>query len=222
MKPIRILICQSDPMTADLLKEGLASAGYEVAVVDGIAAARDELSQGEVDFLLLGIDRPEGEGWDLLDSIGKDGIYTPVMVVTSLSRAEDRVRALAAGADDVIVIPFNMEEVKARIAAIIRRTLGASRPGLDLRIDDIRKEVRVSGRRVTLSPKEYELLKLLHSSPGRVFSSGEIRRRLWPHGHATVQDVQKYIYLLRKKLEEDPKDPRLIVTVRGFGYRIAA
>jgi len=222
MNPISILICQSDPTTADLLKEGLASAGYEAAVVDAVDAVRDRLGRGEVDFLVLGIDHPEDEGWDLLDSIRGGGMHTPVMVVTALSRAEDRVRALAAGADDVISIPFNLEELKARICAIIRRMLGASRPGLDLQIDDIRKEVRVDGRRVTLSPKEYELLKFLYSSPGRVFSNGEIRRRLWPHGHAAVQDVQKYIYLLRRKLEEDPKDPRVIVTVRGFGYRIAA
>jgi len=218
MSPVHILILQTDREVRGLLEEGLTSAGYEVMVVEGIPAVRSALAAGEVDFILLGIDSPEGEGWDLLDSIGID---VPVMVVTSLSRAEDRIRALVAGADDVISIPFNLEEVKARVAAIIRRTLGPARPALDLRIDDVRKEVRVSGRRITLSPKEYELLKLLCSSPGRVFSAGEIRRRVWPRGRATIQDVQKYIYLLRKKLEEDPRDPRLVVTVRGFGYRIA-
>jgi len=221
MSPIRILIRQTDPTMRDLLEEGLSSAGYKVTVAQALSAVRGALARGEVDFLLLGIDRPDDEGWELLASLGEGGNPTPVMVVTHLSRAEDRVRALAAGADDVLSIPFNLEELKARIGAIVRRTLGPTRPGLDLRVDDVRKEVRVSGRRVTLSPKEYELLKLLYSSPGRVFSAGEIRRRIWPRGHATIQDVQKYIYLLRRKLEEDPKDPRLIVTVRGFGYRIA-
>ncbi|RLE33909.1 hypothetical protein DRJ24_04630 [Candidatus Acetothermia bacterium] len=222
MSPIRILIHQSDRKMAELLEGLLSSAGYDVAVAEGIGAVQGELGAGNVDFLLLRIDRPEGEGWDLLDSIVAGGNPIPVMVVTSLSRAEDRIRALESGADDVISIPFNPDELKARVGAIVRRTLAPARSGLDLWIDDLRKEVRVSGRRIILSPKEYALLKLLHSSAGRVFSAGEIRRRLWPRGHATVQDVQKYIYLLRRKIEEDPKDPRVILTVRGFGYRLAA
>ena len=219
MTRVRILIRESDPATADLLEEGL-SPEYDVTIVERVAEARDLLNAGRGDFLLLGIDHPDDEGWELLAQLREVG--PPIVVVTALGRAEDRVRALTGGADDVVSIPFNLDELKARIAAVVRRTLAAARPGIDLRIDDVRKEVIVGARRVTLSPKEYELLRLLYSSPGRVFSSGEIRRRLWPRGHATVQDVQKYIYLLRRKLEENPKDPRLIVTVRGFGYRIAA
>ena len=91
-------------------------------------------------------------------------------------------------------------------------------------IDDLRKEVRVDGRTVSLSPKEFQLLKLLASSPGRVFTNREILEELWPPtsvSYATGQDVQKYVYLLRRKVEVDPKRPKLILTARGFGYRLA-
>jgi len=109
----------------------------------------------------------------------------------------------------------------ARIEAVLRRT----QPGigaLDLIIDDVRKEVRLEDRTVSLSPKEYRLLKLLASSPGRVFPAREILAELWPGSpYATRQDVQKYVYLLRRKIERDSKNPRLVLTSRGFGYRLA-
>jgi len=99
--------------------------------------------------------------------------------------------------------------------------------GLALKIDDLRKQVSIKGRTISLSPKEYQLLKLLASSPGRVFTSEEILFELWRpseeaegKNYADGQDVQKYVYLLRKKLEIDPKEPELVVTVRGFGYRL--
>ena len=166
--------------------------------------------------------RSEAEGWALLADLRKGGLEPPVIVVTSLHRVDDRVRALSIGADDCVQKPFHPKELLARIEAVLRRTrLTASWEGFV--IDDERKEVRYGDRAVTLSPKEYQLLKLLHSVPGRVFSSDEILKALWkrPSSYATRQDVQKYIYLLRKKLELDPKNPKLILTVRGFGYRIA-
>jgi len=127
------------------------------------------------------------------------------------------------GADDCVLKPFHPKELLARIEAVLRRT-GKVAPWEGFVIDEERKEVRAGMRTVTLSPKEYQLLKLLNTAPGRVFSGDEILREVWggSSSYATRQDVQKYVYLLRKKLEEDPKRPRLILTVRGFGYRLAA
>ncbi len=165
--------------------------------------------------------RSETDGWGLLSDLRKNGLEPPVIVVTSLHRVDDRIRALSIGADDCILKPFNPKELLARIEAVLRRTRPRTSWG-GFVIDDERKEVRYGDRSVTLSPKEYQLLKLLHSVPGRVFSGDEILKALWRRpSYATRQDVQKYIYLLRKKLELDPKDPRLILTVRGFGYRLA-
>ncbi len=144
-----------------------------------------------------------------------------ILVLTSLGRLDDRVRALNAGADDVILEPCDVVEVRARVRAVLRRT-HPSLSELPLRIDDQRKQVWIGERCVTLSPKEYSLVSLLASSPGQVFSSDDIVEALWSRpSYATGQDAQKYVYLLRRKIERDPTRPEIILTVRGFGYRLA-
>jgi DNA-binding response OmpR family regulator len=189
--------------------------------------AKAILSTWKSDLILLDIILPESNeaGLELLEYIRKQS-FVPVILISALSRADDRVRGLRAGADDFISKPFHLEEVLARVEAVLRRTQPAI-SGLDLAIDDLRKQVIIEGRTIRLSPKEYQLLKLLASSPGRVFTPKEILDELWapdPHTdqrtYADGQDVQKYVYLLRKKLEIDAQDPKLVLTVRGFGYRL--
>jgi DNA-binding response OmpR family regulator len=222
MGSANILICEDEARIAGLLEEALSDEGYRVRVVANRTDARDLLAQWTPDLILLDVILPESKdaGWELLAEI-RSRSSVPVIMVTALSRADDRVRGLREGADDFISKPFHLEEVLARVEAVLRRT----QPGigtLDLAIDDIRKEVRLKERTVSLSPKEYKLLKLLASSPGRVFTTDEILTELWPESpYATGQDVQKYVYLLRRKLERDPKNPELVLTSRGFGYRLA-
>ena len=224
MKPIRILICDRDQDTVKHLTDTLRPDGHEILAVDRTRRAKALVVEWKPDLVLFDVlpGGPDGEGWTLLSDIRKSGIDPAVIVVTKLHRVDDRIRALTMGADDCVLKPFHPEELKARIQAVLRRTMpkAAERK---IVIDDARKEVRLGERSVTLSPKEYQLLRLLHSSPGRVFSSDEILKALWrrPLSYATRQDVQKYVYLLRKKLEENPKAPELIKTVRGFGYRLA-
>jgi DNA-binding response OmpR family regulator len=222
MGSANILICEDEVRIASLLEEALLEEGYRVRVVASQTDAQELLGHWTPDLILLDVILPESKdaGWELLAEIRRRS-SVPVIMVTALSRADDRVRGLREGADDFISKPFHLEEVLARIEAVLRRT----QPGigvLDLTIDDIRKEVRLKERTVTLSPKEYKLLKLLASSPGRVFTTDEILTELWPESpYATGQDVQKYVYLLRRKLESDPKNPELVLTSRGFGYRLA-
>lgn len=232
MEPTRILVCEDDPDIARILESYLSGHGYSVSVVGGQAAAEARLAEWTPHLILLDIMLPESNeaGWELLSKIRSESTV-PVIMITALSRLDDRVRGLSEGADDFISKPFDLVEVKARIEAVLRRT----HPGLreiGLEIDDERKEVRVRGQLVSLSPKEYGLLKLLASVPGRVFSSDEILEELWikereasrPEGqkvYANGQDVQKFVYLLRKRIEEDPKNPKIVLTVRGFGYRLA-
>jgi DNA-binding response OmpR family regulator len=223
MEPIRILICDRDQDTVKHLADTLRADGHDVLAVDRASRARILVAERKPDLVILDVQLggPEAEGWALLSEVHRTRANPAVIVVTKLHRVDDRVRALTSGADDCILKPFHPEELRARIQAVFRRM--RPRVGLrELHIDDLRKEVRIGERSVALSPKEYQLLKLLHASPGRVFSSDEILKVLWRRSaYATRQDVQKYVYLLRKKLEEDPKNPRLIVTVRGFGYRLS-
>jgi len=217
-----ILVCEDEARIAALLEEALVEEGYRVRVVANKTDAEDLLARWTPDLILLDVILPESKtaGWDLLNGVRKRS-SVPIIMVTALSRADDRVRGLREGADDFISKPFHLEEVLARVEAVLRRTqpaIGAQ----ELVIDDVRKEVRLEDRTVSLSPKEYRLLKLLASSPGRVFTTQEILEELWPGSpYATGQDVQKYVYLLRRKIERDPKDPQLVLTSRGFGYRLA-
>lgn len=227
MRAASILICEDDARIVELLKDALSTSGYRVKTAGTMGEARSMLATWVPDLILLDIILPESNeaGWELLKFIRKRS-SVPVILVSALSRADDRVRGLRAGADDFISKPFHLEEVLARVEAVLRRAQPAI-TGLELTIDDLRKQVRIAGRTISLSPKEYQLLKLLASSPGRVFTTPEILKELWPSNpnsdertYADAQDVQKYVYLLRKKLEIDPQKPDLVITVRGFGYRL--
>jgi len=224
MRPMRILICDEDQDTVKHLMDALRPAGHEMLAVNRVRRARALLLDWNPDLVLLDVllGSSEGIGWTLLEETQTSPSEPAVIVVTKLHRVDDRIRALRTGADDCVQKPFHPEELKARIEAVLRRVRPRAADEAVF-IDDVRKEVRIGERTISLSPKEYQLLGLLHSTPGRVFSSDEILRALWgrSHSYATRQDVQKYIYLLRKKLEEDPKNPELVLTVRGFGYRLA-
>ncbi len=220
---LRVLVCHSNRAFSSALAEAMNGQGYVVRLAECAEGIESMFEAWEPDLVLLELQPSDQQsaGWNLLDAARSRLRAPAIIALTEMSRLDDTVRVLDRGADDVLRGGVPMEELEARARAVLRRT----RPGLsslNLVIDDQRKEVRVGDRRVTLSPKEYSLLSLLASAPGRVFSSEEIINALWDHGSfATGQDAQKYIYLLRKKLEADPKRPRVILTVRGFGYRLA-
>jgi DNA-binding response OmpR family regulator len=142
--------------------------------------------------------------------------------VTVRDATRDKLTGLGLGADDYITKPFDLRELEARIGAVLRRSQAAAPAAGEVVLDDEGKEVRVRGRPVALSPREYAILRLLASRPGKVFSSAEILAAAWPdRGDASVEDVKKYIHMVRRKVEIDPAHPKLVVTVRGFGYRLA-
>ena len=224
LTPYCVLVCEDHPAIAGMLQELLSFDGFTVVWARNKQEALDRLAEGSPDLLLLDLLLPDSEtaGWELLAE-ARQRTLSPIIVISGLGRSANRVRALHEGADDYITKPFSPEEVRARIHAVLRR--GKPRSSFaNLVVDDARKEVLVKGRPVSLSPKEFLLLRLLASSHGEAVATADILRELWsPSAQAppTSQDVQKYVYLLRKKVEEDPSNPRLVLTVRGIGYRLA-
>jgi len=219
MTAANLLFCQEGKQGADGLDRHLRRQGHRIRTISSCDKLDHVFSDWAPDLILIITDTA---GCEALDLVQKK-TTRPVIVITKLVRSDDRVRGLRAGADDVISWPGDAAEVEARIQAVLRR-MRPELGGLNLVVDDLRKEVRVDDRVIALSPKEFRLLKLLASSPGRVFTTQEILEELWPRSktsYATRQDVQKYVYLLRKKLEENPAQPMLVLTVRGFGYRLA-
>nr|BAL58783.1 two component transcriptional regulator [Candidatus Acetothermum autotrophicum] len=219
---MKILIADDDADSREILKTYFAAKGHEIVLAADGAEALKQFKDEKPDLVLLDIMMPKLDGWEVLHYIRAAG-RTPVLMITAKDATDDIVKALSAGADDYIVKPLKLREVEARITAVMRRVQPPAhwRVG-DLEINDAEKRVRLEGREIALSPKEYELLKLLASQPGRVFSDEEIIRHVWPEGGlASATDVKRYIYLLRQKIEADPKSPKIILTVPGFGYKLA-
>jgi DNA-binding response OmpR family regulator len=221
---MRVLLIEDDMPIQELLRAYFEAKGHTVSAaadgVDGLKAFNAELPE----LVLLDIGLPGLDGWAVLQAI-RASSSVPVVLLTALDDTEDVVRGLAKGADDYLTKPFDIRELDARVQAILRRL---ERPSAltsfdvgDIHIDDRSKTVMVGDACLTLSPKEYKLLRLLASEPGRVFSSEEIIAHLWPDSdRAAANDVKQYIHLLRNKLYQSPDIGEPIENIKGFGYRL--
>lgn len=218
---MRILIAEDDPKSLALLKKYLEAQGHSIVPARDGQEALERFLERAPDLVLLDVMMPQVDGWGVLEKI-RELSEVPVIMVTIKDSTEDKVRGLSSGVDDYITKPFDLREVEARIEAVMRRYQGSVRIEVGpLVIDDEKKEVTLDGEAVELSPKEYELLSFLASKPGKVFSQEEILRNVWPESaYAGTEDVKKYIYLLRNKLAKQAEGRELVVTVRGFGYKL--
>jgi len=222
---MKILIVEDDPKTREILRVYLADQGHEILEAeDGIIALEQFTRHRDCDLVLLDLILPKLDGWAVLASIRRES-NVPIIVITARDHIDDRIRGLKSGGDDYIVKPFDLGELEARIEAVLRRYRPESPTKIrinDLEIDDECKEVRLQGRLIPLAPKEYALLRLLASKPGKVFSEEEIISALWPNKGMTANDVAQCVYRLRRKLEADPAHPQWILTAPGFGYQLRA
>ena len=219
---MKILVVEDDARSRDLLVKYLGAKGHDVASAEsGNRALTSAVAFGP-DLILLDVNLPDIDGWGVLDAVRKFS-QVPVIMVTARDSAQDKVAGLDLGADDYITKHFDLRELDARVNAVVRRYHPATPAVIqtgELVINDERKEVLVRGQPVSLSPKEFELLRLLASKPGKVFSTEEILAAVWPdRDAAAAEDVKKYVFMLRSKIERDPADPKIIQTARGFGYR---
>ncbi|MBI1743456.1 response regulator transcription factor [Candidatus Acetothermia bacterium] len=220
---MKILIVEDDADARTILHTFLRAKGHEIVTASDGLEALQEFEREKPDLMLLDVMMPKLDGWDVLAGIRAQS-DVPVLMVTAKDATEEVVRGFSSGVDDYIVKPFKLREVEARIEAVMRRYHPRSSHKLGgLQIDDRSKAVHLKGKKIALSPKEFALLQLLASHPGRVFSDREILRYVWPEGSlASANDVKRYVHMLRVKLEEDVKKPKRILTVRGFGYRLVS
>ncbi len=223
---MKILIAEDDADILQLLKVYFSARGHAViSASDGVTAL--ELFQAESpELVLLDIRMPRLDGWKVLDSIRTSDETVPILLLTALDSAENAVKGLKLGADDYLRKPFDLSELDARIQTILRRGKSDEESSWlhagPFQIDDRSKGVIMHGEAVNLSPKEYALLRLLTTDPGRVFSNQEIIEHLWSDkDRADTTDVKQYIHLLRNKIEKKPAQPRWLQTVKRFGYKLA-
>lgn len=219
----RLLIVDDEDNLRSMLAAALEHHGFDVEdAADGMAALA-ALPQVQPDLVVLDVMMPELDGFEVLRKMRDRGIKTPVLFLTARAEPADRVRGLTAGGDDYLAKPFSLEELVARIEAILRRSQGrataATLECADLVMDDDAHRVTRGGVEVDLSPTEYNLLHFLLDNRGRVMSKAQILDHVWDYdfgGDAGI--VETYIGYLRKKV--DNVEPKLIRTVRGVGYTL--
>ena len=222
---MKVLLVEDEADTRHLLTTYLTAQQHEVLEADNGLDAVHLFYESKPDLIQIDVRMPKLDGWQVLEQIRKHSSI-PILMITALDSGEDAVKGLKLGADDYLRKPFDLSELEARIQSVIRRVEASSRAKIlqagGVSMDDRSKQVLVNGNSVSLSPREYDLLKLLLSEPNRVFSCEEIIRNVWPHkGNADATDVKQYIHLLRNKIESNPSEHRLIQTIKGFGYRFS-
>ena len=218
----RVLIAEDDQRVRESLARALVYEGYTVdTAVDG-AEALTRMADAPPDVLLLDVLMPNVDGLTVCRRLRQDGDRTPVLMLTARHEVSDRVAGLDAGADDYLVKPFALDELLARLRALLRRTsITGEEEALriaDLVLDPARRQVRRGDRPVELTKTEFDLLELLVHNAGIVLTRDQIYERIWGYDFETSsKSLDVYVSYLRRKLEEGG-EPRLLHTVRGVGY----
>jgi phosphate regulon transcriptional regulator PhoB len=224
MSKTRILIIEDEAAIAEGIAYNLRREGYEVSRAADGESGLAEARRLRPDLVLLDLMLPGLSGLEVCQALRRDG-GLPVIMLTARDTETDKVVGLTVGADDYVTKPFSMAELLARVKAVLRRA-NASQEGAerveagDVVLDVDRHEVRVRGGLVELSPKEFDLLRVLMTNRGRVLTRERLLSRIWgEERYVDERTVDVHIRWLRRKIEQDASEPRLIQTVRGTGYR---
>jgi two-component system response regulator MprA len=221
---MRILVVDDERAVRESLRRALELEGYEIELAgDGNEALYRLQGEGEPDALILDVLMPGLDGLEVCRTLRRNGSRVPVLMLTARDEVEDRVAGLDAGADDYVIKPFALEELLARLRALLRRTGGGSGEVLrfaDLELDPATREVRRNGDAIELTRTEFSLLELLMLNPRQVLTRSVIFERVWGYDFGfSSNSLDVYIGYLRRKTEAGGK-PRLIQTVRGVGYAL--
>ena len=228
---MQILVVEDDPAVAASLLEGIGGEGYQVhheATAAGVVAyARAHHPQ----LVVLDVRLPDRSGFDVCRELRQSGLRSPILMLTVQSDEIDQVLGLEMGADDYVTKPYRLRELLARIRALLRRAYGelsAVDADLlyagDLVIDRTSAQVTRTGRRIELTPTEFKLLTFLAQHAGQVFSRGQLLQNVWGYSADLFDErtVNVHVRRLRAKIELDPAEPTIVLTVPGLGYRLAA
>jgi len=224
--PLRVLVIDDEPPIRKLLRVGLSAHGYEILEAANGKMALAALSQQAPDLVILDLGLPDMQGHELLRTMRVRYDSVPIVVLSSRDDEAGKVQALDSGADDYVTKPFGMDELLARMRAALRHQLQThgERPIFrvgDLSVDLVRRIVKVRDNEIKLSPKEYELLRILVQHAGKVLTHKFLLGQLWDD-LTDAQYLRVYVRQLRQKIEADPERPHYILTETGIGYRLRA
>jgi DNA-binding response OmpR family regulator len=224
MLDVRILLVEDDPRVAHLIERALGEAGYRVDLaIDGTTGL--ELAQAtEPDAIVLDVMLPVIDGLQVCRELRRRRVRTPILMLTARDSIPDRVRGLDAGADDYLTKPFALEELLARVRALVRRGKGDDEAEPltvgDLTLNPVTRDVRRADREIELTAKEFSLLQFLMQHPGRVLTKAQIMDEVWGYDtEVTSNVVEIYIHYLRDRIDKESPRP-LIRTIRGVGYTV--
>ncbi|MFC1757447.1 response regulator transcription factor [Planctomycetota bacterium] len=229
---MKVLVAEDDQLTREGLVEILTMEGYETVTAANGRVAVETFRSEQPDFVCLDVMMPELSGYEVCKQI-RQTADVPIVFISAKSEEIDKVVGLELGADDFIVKPFGVKEVVARIRAVTRRCLANKKPisdsnegqdedfrMLDLKVSPSELRAEHSGERVDLSLRDIQILRLFHDNPNRVLDRPTIFRECWGMKHfPNSRTLDQHISQLRKRVEKDPKNPQIIKTVHGAGYR---
>ncbi len=225
MENLKVLVVDDEPNIRDLLSASLRFAGHQVSVSPNGTDAINKIIELQPDIVLLDVMLPDISGFGVTKKIRGMGIETPILFLTARDDTEDKVAGLTVGGDDYVTKPFSLDEIMARISAIMRRTSKDAAPGSVIRVGELEinedaHDVSVNGQLVDLSPTEYQLLRYLATNPNRVLTKAQILDHVWEYDfNGEMGIVESYVSYLRKKLDPISTEP-LIITKRGVGYML--
>ena len=223
---MKVLVVDDEQPIVEAVAYNLKKEGYRVLTAGDAEQCLEVAKREQPDLVILDVMLPSASGFDVCRMLRKQG-NIPIIMLTARADATDRVVGLELGADDYVTKPFNMRELMARVKGVLRRTSpqeGGEQPvqAGNLTIDPNRFEARIGSRPIALSPKEFELLRFLATHPGQVFPRQTLLDRVWgAEAYVEERTVDVHIRWLREKIEEDPSQPRRLLTVRGVGYKFS-
>jgi two-component system, OmpR family, alkaline phosphatase synthesis response regulator PhoP len=227
----RVLIVDDEPQIAEVVQAYLEREGLDAQSCATVAEALSALEQVVPDLLVLDVTLPDGSGLDVLRAAAAPGARVPTIMLTARTEEADRIVGLELGADDYVTKPFSPRELVARVRSLLRRVAATGAPSPasratrktrvgDLEIDHDFHEVRVAGRPANLTATEFKILTLLAENPGEVFTRSHLLDRLNDDGEIYERTLDRHINNLRKKIEQDPRNPAYVLTVYGTGYKM--